>query len=91
MEMLLLKVESKPWEEMWEWLSNHPINEGVDNPSLATNMDESWQYMGSFRNNDVVISEFRHRNHPRTNNVYKLSYQHINPISSDSILKSTKL
>jgi hypothetical protein len=66
MDMIIIKKDSNEWNHMWEWVAAHPLNEGLDNTSLAMNDGEGWQYMGSFRQEDRVIHEFRHRNHPRT-------------------------
>jgi hypothetical protein len=64
MEMILIKENSSEWHSMWSWLETHPINEGLEAPSIATNDGESWQYMGSYRQKDITIHEFRHRKHP---------------------------
>lgn len=66
MEFVALKIDSPEWEYMWDWVANHPINKGIENPSLALNTDvnEGWQYMGSRRQNKIVIHELRHRCHP---------------------------
>jgi len=66
MEMLIIKRDSPEWEYMWNWLANHPINQGIEEPTVATNPlnDEAWHYMGSYRNDGKVIHEFRHRSHP---------------------------
>ena len=76
MEMILIKIDSLEWEYMWNWLANHPINQDLEDPKLAPNDGEVWQYMGSYKNKDVVITEFRHRNHPKTNGLYKTSVEH---------------
>ncbi len=77
MKLILLKPTSPEWEYMWNWVASHPINEGIEDPSTSLNEGEAWQYMGSYWNgSDKLISEFRHRNHPRTNNVQKLSIEH---------------
>jgi len=65
MEMVLIKKDSQEWNNMWDKLANHPINESIEEPSLAVNEGEAWQYMGSFRQDTRIIHEFRHRNHPR--------------------------
>jgi hypothetical protein len=68
MDMVIVKRNSAEWEYMWNWLSKHPINEGIENPTLAWNSEyaEGWQYMGSYKKDDNIIHEFRHRVHPRT-------------------------
>lgn len=64
--MIIVKRESPEWDYMWEWVSQHPINEGLEDSSTALNEGEAWQYMGSFKQGDKVIHEFRHRFHPKT-------------------------
>lgn len=76
MELVLLETTSPEWNKAWDWVAKHPINEGIDTPDLALNNGEAWQYMGSYKQNDVVISQFRHRDHPRTKGYYSLTYKH---------------
>jgi hypothetical protein len=90
MELVLIEPNSPEWEFMWNWLSSHPINEGIEDPSTAINDGEAWQYMGSYKQKDKVISEFRHRNHPKTNRLSKLSVEHSN-FNEESISKKFKL
>lgn len=90
MKYVLLKQESKDWEIMWNWLAVHPINEGIENPSLALNQEEAWQYMGSYKSGDKLISEFRHRLHPTTNNIHKLVFKH-DGFEEESIAKEINL
>lgn len=68
--MILIKPDSNEWNAMWQWLAEHPLNEGLQEPMVALNdlNKEMWQYMGSFRSKDGrVIHEFRHRSHPIDN------------------------
>lgn len=77
MKLILLKPSSPEWDFAWEWVANHPLNEGIDDPSTCLNEGEAWQYMGSYWNeSDKLISTFRHRNHPRTNELQNLSIEH---------------
>ena len=63
MELILIKQDSAEWNYMWDKLASHPINEGIEDPSLAINEGEGWQYMGSLKQNERVIHQFRHRKH----------------------------
>lgn len=90
MNLVLIKIGSKEWEEMWDWVANHPINKGIDNPSLALNGTEGWQYTGSFKQGDRVLSGFRHRYHPVTSSVYSISYAHPS-VNEESIDKTFRL
>jgi hypothetical protein len=65
MEMLIIKQNSQEWDWMWEYVAAHPINEDIQEPSVAINERESWQYMCSFKHMDKIIHTFRHRLHPR--------------------------
>jgi hypothetical protein len=87
MEMVLIKKDSQEWNNMWDKLANHPINEGIEEPSLAINESEAWQYMGSFRQDTRVIHEFRHRNHPKFNRREYLKFNSSETFSDDDIEK----
>ena len=92
MEMVLIKEDSNEWNYMWNWVATHPLNEGLEEPSLAVSEDnEVWQYMGSFRQNNVSIHEFRHRNHPRTNKVEYLKVKNSESMCDEDIQKVLKV
>ena len=91
MELVLIKQGSSEWEYMWNWLSSHPINEKIAEPSIALNKGESWQYMGSFKQDDKVIHEFRHRLHPRTNTTQTLSLNASDNMNGEDIQVERKL
>jgi len=92
MEYIIIKRDSNTWNEIWEWLAKHPINEGIDEPMVALNYGEAWQYVGSFRNHGTVISEFRHRYSPKTSRREVIKYLHSNdiPIEDIEIQKNVK-
>lgn len=90
MELILIKPNTEAFEFMWEWLANHPINEGLTEPKIAENQGQSWEYMGTFRNNDKFITEFRHKCHPTTNALYKAIVEHPN-VTENQIEKSAKI
>ena len=89
MDFVLIDKESPAWEEIWQWLEQHPINEGLTEPSVALNQGQSWQYVGSYKQDDKVITQFRHRLHPKTNDVYTASYSH--SITDEQIKKKFKI
>ncbi len=64
MNLILVQQNSTEWNYMWDWLADNPINQSLENPSLAINDGEVWQYMGSYQQDTRVIHTFRHRNHP---------------------------
>lgn len=76
MEAVILKQDSEDWLGAWGWLEAHPVNQGLSEPKVALNEGEVWQYMGSYLKDGVLISDFRHRNHPRTNAKYSCSFEH---------------
>lgn len=89
MEMILLNPQSSEWDFIWQWLEDHPLNEGLEDKKLAKNENEGWQYMGSWRQGENVVSEFRHRNHPLTQSMHNLSVSHT--VKEESIFKKNKL
>jgi hypothetical protein len=92
MEMVLIKPESREWNYMWDWVAAHPRNEGLEEPSTATSEDnEVWQYMGSFRQNNLTIHEFRHRNHPLTNKREYLKVKCSEDMTDEDIEKVLKV
>ena len=91
MELVAIKIGSPEWEFMWNWLASHPVNEGLEEPQVAENNGEAWQYMGSFKNKDKVIHEFRHRLHPVTGTVYKATVQASPDFTDDQIENSAKI
>lgn len=91
MDLILLTIGPE-WDYMWDWLSKHPINDNVAEPTLAFNNNEAWQYMGTFRQDNRYIHNLRHRCHPTTNSVrtlYLSASDNFNP--DDEIAKSFKL
>lgn len=93
MEMVLIKQDSNEWNYMWEWLENHPLNEGITDPSLALHekSGELWEYMGSYRQNAKVIHEFRHRCHPKSERVEYLKTYASENITDEDIEKVVKM
>lgn len=87
MEQIIIKRDSPEWETMWNWLASHPVNTGLEEPSVALHPEysEAWQYMGSYKQGNRVISEFRHRMHPVTQKRENVSYSHSNGVPDDQI------
>lgn len=85
MDVVLIKENSPEWDRMWDWVASHPINEGLEEPSLSLNSanNEYWQYLGSFRNNGIIIHEFRHASHPLTNSIEYLKKRADNVTDED--------
>lgn len=93
MEFVLIKVQSEAWNEMWDWLKAHPLNSGLELPDLAYNPEtkSAWQYIGSYKNKDKVISEFIHPCHPVTQKLVKVSYSHSNEVSTEQVHSTKKI
>ena len=91
MELIFVNQDSTEWNYIWDFVAKHPINEGLEEPKTAINEGEAWQYMGSFKNKDRVIHEFRHRQHQLTNDVYKITFNGSENFSEDQIEKQTKI
>jgi hypothetical protein len=89
MEYVLIKMDSPEWNEMWDWVAVHPINKDINMPSFAINGSEAWQYTGSVMQKGIVISSFRHRKHPTTNNLQTLAYKH-KEVKTESIIRKIK-
>lgn len=69
MELILLKLDSKELEYIWNYIEKHPINEGVEDPTRTLNNGYGWAYMGSFMQGNRVIHQIQHKNHPSTNTI----------------------
>ena len=91
MELVIIEMDSPEWDIMWNWLAEHPINKDLDNPSLAINNGEVWQYMGSYKLKNKVIHNLRHRSHPLTNRVENLSLNASETFDINQIKKSFKI
>ena len=74
MELILIKQSSKEWEYLWGWISEHPLNKGLENPMDAPDNETGfmWEYMGSFKQKERVIHEMRHLHHPLTKKIESL-------------------
>jgi hypothetical protein len=90
MEYVFIKTDSKEWGDMWDFVREHPINEGLEEPCTAENNGEEWQYLGSFKQGKIVISQFIHKSHPRTNQPTKTSFEHPT-FNEDCISKSSRI
>ena len=88
MELIFVKQDSTEWKYIWDFVANHPINEGLQEPRTAVNEGEAWQYMGSFKNNNKVIHEFRHRFHPKTMSLYNITFKASDNFTIEQIDKS---
>lgn len=91
MDLVIVERDTAEWDYMWQWLESHPINEGIENPRLALNNGELWQYMGSFKQGDKVIHSFRHRQHPRDNQRKNLNLHASDKFTSEQISKVIKV
>jgi hypothetical protein len=87
MELILITPKTPEWEYMWEWLSDHPINEGLELPWVALHEGEAWQYMGSYHHKGEVIHSFRHRHHPKTLAIQNVSVKGSDLFTPDQIVK----
>jgi|688.fasta_scaffold2065675_1 hypothetical protein len=91
MEFVLIKRDSPEWHYIWTWLEKHPINEGINDPSVAINNQECWQYTGTFKNGKDAVHSFRHKNHPKTNYIINLSLNASDSFSDDQIEINKKM
>lgn len=86
MEFVLIKTDCPEWKFIYQWLSDHPLNTNLPEPTIALNENEYWQYMGTFKHNDKAIHSFRHLNHPYTHRVESISVNASIAFNEDSIL-----
>jgi hypothetical protein len=91
MDLVIIERDTPEWDYMWEWLEAHPINEGIEEPRLALNNNELWQYMGSYRQDNKVIHSFRHREHPRDNQRKNLTCYASDKFTDEQIYKVIKV
>ena len=91
MDLALIKKNSPEWEYLWNWLASHPINVGLEAPSVALNEGEAWEYMGSFKQGDRMIHSLRHRCHPKHGQRMDLHVQASDEFVEDDIHKTLKL
>lgn len=90
MELILIKPQSQEWEYMWKWLEEHPVNLGLEFPSIAEHKGQSWQYMGSYRQDGKVLHSFRHRFHPNSQRREDLMLNASKDLTIDEIEKKYK-
>jgi hypothetical protein len=76
MDMIIVKENSSAYNFIWGWLANHPLNKPLEEPMVALNDGEAWQYMGTFRQGNKGVTEFRHRSHPEDNERKYLKVSH---------------
>jgi hypothetical protein len=91
MDLVLIKLDSPEWNYMWKWLADHPINDGLDEPGIVDYKGEQWQYMGSLKQGDKIIHQFRHRNHPVTESVQNVSVVASAELTEEQIHRKDKL
>lgn len=91
MELVFVKQDSTEWNYIWDFVANHPINEGLEEPRLALNNGKAWEYMGSFKNKEKLIHQLHHKSHPKTNSLYKITFNGSDTFTDEQIDKSTKI
>lgn len=91
MDLVIVEQGSPEWDEMWNKLNDHPLNEGLEEPKSAFNNGEVWQYMSTYRQGDKCLHEFRHRCHPRTNKIEKIVFTASDKFTNDQISKVIKV
>lgn len=91
MDFVLIKEDSTEWTYMWDWLAQHPINKGLDEPKTAENNGFAWEYMGSYMEGKKIIHEFKHRQHPLTQEIVKTSVSASKEFTTEQIAKSFKI
>ena len=59
-----IERDSDEWNYMWDQLAKNPINININDPTVAENDGESWQYMDTSFYDGKLKHCFRHRCHP---------------------------
>ena len=86
MDFVILKQGSPTWEHIWDEIAKNPINNGIDNPSIAMNEGEAWQYMGTILDGTKYLSDFRHRCHPYNSLPKYITIEHPDGIPDEDIV-----
>lgn len=73
MEIVLIKTDSKEYEYLWDFIENHPLNKGIENPKVALNQDEHWRYIGTITDGKRYIHTVQHTCHPYDNQFKEVS------------------
>ena len=91
MEFVVIKIDSDEWTYIWDWLSNHPINEGLEEPREADNQGAKWEYIGSYMLGTRIIHEFLHQRHPKMDGLMKVSVEGSKDFTSEYIAEKYRL
>lgn len=91
MELVLVKIDSPEWEYIWDYIKNHPINQGIEEPTTALNNGYGWEYMGTFMQEGKALHQLRHFCHPNGNYTRTISLQASSSFTSEQVLKKFKL
>lgn len=92
MELVIIKRGCSEWDYMWNWLASHPMNQSLPEPAVCQNQNEAWEYMGTYRkSNGEAVHEFRHLNHPVTDNIMTLVVRASELVSDEMIEKRSKI
>lgn len=74
-ELILLKLNSEELKYVWSYLAEHPLNQGIENPTSSLNDGQEWMYMGTFTDGNRYLHQVRHRNHPKCQCVKSISLE----------------
>lgn len=91
MDFVVIDTNSQEWQYIWDWLSNHPINEGLEEPKEADNQGAKWEYIGSYMLGTSIIHEFLHQMHPKTQGLMKVSVEGSKDFTSEYIAEKYRL
>ncbi|WP_435277302.1 hypothetical protein ACMAZF_20325 (plasmid) [Psychrobium sp. nBUS_13] len=89
--LFTISSESNEWKYLENELSKIELNKGINQPLVARNYGEVWQYLYSEEARFTVFGKksfnhiFRHRNHPKT---HKLEYIEMPASDSFCVTKS---
>lgn len=91
MEFILINQDSIEWKHIWDYLEQHPINDGLTEPKSAENQGYSWEYIGSYKQGNRIIHELKHFCHPSTQEPIKISLGGSSEFTTEQIAKTFRI
>jgi hypothetical protein len=91
MDLVLVEIGSPEWNFIWLYVDSHPINEGIEQASLILTDGVGWEYMGTLMQGDKAIHQVRHKNLPKTDGVYNLTFNASEGFTHEQIAKKFRL
>lgn len=91
MDLVLVEIGSPEWDFIWDYVDKHPINDGIEQASFILTDGIGWEYMGTLMQGDKAIHQVRHKKHPKTNNIYNMTFNASEAFTKEQIAKKFRL